>query len=554
MANTATMAECLDMFQNGWIVSSNYGNLITAENERQTIEDPGGGYTTESWVYRGTSIIDFPLPHTQDLSIQFENGKYIDAHIEFPMQSGIWDGAYNCSWTAHDEEGNVYEYREGEYATYLAGSASGNFNQSQEIRAAFLAEGARLEFTIFHEYVSDSGSTYAFGMHIIPNAYTQGTHYPTAGIEPWDLHTIGGVFMPFSYVDIDTSDLSTHALWDYFNTLITFDIEYDEGDDIPTGGGGGSYYDQNDSMSYPDLPSIGALDTGMVKLYSPTVAQMQSISSWLWSNNFFDNIIKNFTDPLNNIIGLYVSPIRPAVVSDTFKIGNLDSEIAVDRIGVNYGIKNCGTLKVKKYYNSFADYDNYRSFKIFLPYYGIVDISTDDFIGGTLNVEYHIDYFSGSATIMIKSQRESIPHILHQYSTNIYANIPFSGTNMMSYYQQMAGASVGVASSVVSGNIMGMTSGVTGLLSAHPNYGGSKSIGATGGLLGIQYPYLIECRSIRNMPSNYNKYNGIPLNKYQLVKQMTGYTQYESIRISAPQASDAELDEIEKIFKEGVIL
>lgn len=554
MANNATMAECLDMFQNGWIVSSNYGNLLTAENERQTIEDGGGGWTTETWVYRGSSILEFTPPQTQTINIEFENGRYIVVNLEFPAVGTYWDGSYNCSWTAYDEQGNVYEYREGEYSTHLSGGASGNFNQSQEIRAAFMSEGARLEFTIFHQYNSNSGSTYAFGMQFIPNVYIDGAHYPTVGIEPWELHTIGGVFMPFSYVDIDTSDLSTHALWDYFNTLITFDIEYDEGDDIPTGGGGGSYIDRNDAMNYPNLPSIGALDTGMVKLYSPTVAQMQSISSWLWSSNFFDNIIKNFSDPLNNIIGLYVSPTRPAVVSDTFKIGNLDSQIAVDRISVNYGIKNCGSLNVKKYYNSFADYDNYRAFKIFLPYYGIVDISTDDFIGGSINVEYHIDHFSGSTTIMIKTTRGGVPHILHQYSTNIYASIPFSGTNMMSYYQQMAGSSVGAVSSIVSGNVVGMTAGVTGLLSAHPNYGGSKSIGATGGLLGIQYPYLIECRSIRNMPENYNKYNGIPLNKYSLVKQLSGFTQYESIRVSGSRATETELNEIENILKEGVIL
>ena len=184
-----------------------------------------------------------------------------------------------------------------------------------------------------------------------------------------------------------------------------------------------------------------------------------------------------------------------------------------------------------------------------------MDLSTDDFIGGSLAVRYNVDCFSGTATINVMTQRaNSVPHILHQYTTNLFSAIPYSGVNMMNYFNQIGSASASLITQGMSGNPIGMTAGISGLISAHPTYGGSKGISMAGGLMGIQYPYLIECRSIRDMPPSYNKYNGIPSNKYKQVSTLSGYTEFDSIRVSAANATDTELSEIEKILKEGVIL
>ena len=550
----ATMGECIELF-NGHLKSTNYGNLTAGEYHSQNIYEGDN----ENWVYSGSAIISENCPVNKTLDIEFDENKFIRVTISMGSTSlGAWDGTWTASWEAY-KDGEPYLYRDGEYSTGIGATGGGNFYiNSPWIVAAFAVSGGKLEFmknTIFVSDEHESLHSYSIGLSFIPNIYDDGAHYPRVGLlQPYDVQRLDGIMLEYQRDSYDGESLFSDAIFDYFSDIIEAEIEYDEGDDVPSGGGGGSYYDRNDAMAYPNLPGLGALDSGMVKLYAPTTAQMLQISSWLWSDDFFDNIIKNFSSPLDNIIGLYISPLTPNTVSDTFKIGNLDSKIAVNRVGVNYMTKNLGTLNVKKYYNSFADYENYRAFKLYLPFYGIVDISTDDFIGGSINVEYHIDNFSGTTTIMVMTTRNGVSHILHNYSTNIYSAIPFSGVNMMSFYSQMLGSSMSIASSIATGNIMGMASGVTGLISAHPNYGGSKSIGSTGGLMAIPYPYLIECRSIRDMPNGYSRMEGIPTNQVKAISTLSGYTEFESIRISAAGASSQELNEIERIMKEGVIL
>ena len=547
----ATMSEIFALFD-GWLQSTNYGNIMAGEYKYIA---PGGSEPNNDWYEKGTPIISDSVPCTKEFDIIFNEHKFIRVSIAMEVGIlGMWSGQFSFSWRAY-LDGQPYKYESGGYEYGIGSTVGGSMAGDGAGTYPWTISGFTLQFNKETTTPLLTNSQYSVGMMLIPNVYEAGAHYPFAvPFEPYEEYTLSAIRANVGWYDIDDDNLQCDALVDYFSDIITAEVEYDAGDNIPTGGGGGSYMDRNDAMALPSLPTLGALATGMVKLYAPTASQMLSISAWLWSSNFFDNIIKNFSSPLDNIIGLYISPITPSTASDTFKIGNLDSEIPINKVGAEYLSKSLGRLNVKKYYNSFADYDNYRNFKLFLPYYGIVDISSDDFVGGYIEVAYHINFFCGAATIFVITTRNGTPHILHQYSTNIFTSIPFSGVNMMSYYTQMAGASAALASATVSGNITGMTAGVTGLLSAHPNYGGSKSMSAMGGLMGIQYPYLIECRSIRDMPPSYNKYNGIPLNHTQKVSTLSGYTEFESIRISAAGASSQELNEIERIMKEGVIL
>lgn len=537
--------DVMALFEGGGIVSENYGFIVGGSISNHI--PPEGKNRINS---RGTILQDIQFAKSYSITIDCGSNKAI--HFDWTYNG---DATYNCA-VSFTQNGEPYKY-EGE--TYVGGTSGININliDYQQRFAWISPEGITISIGLVTE---ENVSTSSWGFMAIPNVYDENTLYRK------DVPLLQSDEREISFVNCDIlSDfgrphdeltIGATIAYHFFEDITMPDISYEDGDPYsPTGGGGGTYVSRNDAIGYPDLPTLSAVSSGLVSLYAPSPAQMITISEWLWSDDFFDNIIKNFSSPFDNIIGLYISPVVPTTVGATFKIGNVDSELSVNKVGNPYVIRDCGSIKINKYYNSFADFDNFHSFKMFLPYYGIVDLSTDDFMGGTVSVRYYVDCFSGTATIMILTQRPNgAPHILHQYTTNIFSALPYSGVNMMGYFTQIGASASSLITQGMGANPLGMTNGVMGLISAHPTYGGSKGMSNAGGLMGIQYPYLIECRSIRDMPPKYNQYNAIPTNKTKQVSELTGFTQYESIRVHSVGATDTELQEIENILKGGIII
>lgn len=326
--------------------------------------------------------------------------------------------------------------------------------------------------------------------------------------------------------------------------------EYDTPDDNSTDTGGATFADVNDPVPHSGFPHRSAVETGFVSLYRPSVQEIRTISAWLWSDNFFDNIIKNFSSPLENIIGLFISPVTPPASASTFVIGNLNSNISCHRVTDQYYQRNCGSVHVSPTYNSFADYEPYTSYKLFLPFYGFADIATDSIMNKDVDVLYKFDLLSGDANIEVGVDG----HVLQSYHANVFMPIPTSGVNMMSFYSQTLAGAGQVIAGAASENPLAMAGGVMNMITAKPSYAGSNGISGNAGAMGIQYPYLIKCRAVRDMPDYYSKYDGIPYNRFATLSSMSGYTEIESCRLNIASASDDEVAEIMRLLKEGVIL
>lgn len=547
--------ELYSLFQSGFIQSSNFGQLIAG---RLTTDIDTGKNSITS---RGTVLVS-RMGGSYDgeiteFKIEFASGRYIHVYIR-ATEGGVGlleNLRYN--WGFYEADGTPYTFEGRSYGDSPTPFDHDIWDMNPIYETVWSIEPWAVSF--FREVTNNQDQTQSVtvGLMITPECYEEGAWYPfDVPIQTIQQRKCDYVTMPFIFADPSLESSTTEAMYQFFEDIITEEVEYDEGDEgNPTGGGGGTYESRNDYMEWPALPSLSVTSTGFVTLYAPTAGQLHSIANWLWSPSFFDNVLKNYSDPFNNILGLFISPITPPTVASVFKVGNVSSEITANKVGNQYMQISCGSVHINPYYNSFADYDNYRSYKIFLPYYGIVDLSTDDFMGGTVAVRYNIDFFTGSATIAIGTTRPNgAQHILHTYATNIFSQIPFSGVNMMNFYNQSIAAASSIISGGIGGNIATMGQGVLGLLNAHPTYGGSRGMGSTAGLMGIQYPYLIECRSIRDMPAGYNVNEGIPLNRVKRVIDLDGYTEFEQIHVKIAGATDDEALEIEKILKEGVLL
>ena len=115
-----------------------------------------------------------------------------------------------------------------------------------------------------------------------------------------------------------------------------------------------------------------------------------------------------------------------------------------------------------------------------------------------------------------------------------------------------SGASVGMGMALTATQIG--ASAANNAISNKPSFSHSGSMGGSGGMLGVQTPYLIIERPRQSMPEGMNKYCGFPSNIYYKLYDLEGFTQIEYIHLDNIPATAEELSEIDRLLKQGVIL
>lgn len=354
--------------------------------------------------------------------------------------------------------------------------------------------------------------------------------------------------------------------WFWDGNIVDNNPDYPPPDDDDTGGFG-SYDDVNDEIDVPPFPTISALGSGLVNLYSPDAAQLQAFSAWLWSASYYDNVIKNQSSPMENIIAFGFVPINVNTVNSTFKVGNLDSTLAANACATEYIEIDCGSLDVPEHFGGFLDYN--ADYQIYLPYIGFKPMRADDFTKGNIKVVYHIDILTGNTQAYVVCQNGNRnKHILYSYVGNCFTELPISGANFARMKQgQMTSVMSGVTSlvgagvSIATGNIGGAVSGVMGAIEAKQNYDMQKPDYEHGGglsgnaLFTYRTPYIIQTRYETNYPSNYKSLIGIPSRVYKTLENLSGFTKIESVIVDTlTHCTKSEKDNIINMLKEGVLL
>lgn len=339
------------------------------------------------------------------------------------------------------------------------------------------------------------------------------------------------------------------------------------GDPSDTGGGSGYFYSQNDVIGIPDLPSVQAIDFGFSSIYNPSVAEMQAIAAWLWSDDFDENIKMNYISPFDNIIGIALVPINVPSSAGILRIGNVDSNIAVNRVISQYGEIDCGSIDVHEFWGSFLDYN--ASYSIYLPFIGYRALKADDLVNGEIGVVYHYDLLTGLVIAFVWTIKEDgIKHVLYTYNGNMFYNVAFSGANFMSLYnQQLAATTSGInnavstATNLASGNLAGALSSLMNIGmaqrqydTAKPDYGRGGNSGGSAGIFSIRYPYLIQTLPIGQPPKGYNHMQGVPSQIAAQLSTLSGYTEVEAVVVDTLNCPQEEKEAIYKLLKGGVYL
>ena len=357
------------------------------------------------------------------------------------------------------------------------------------------------------------------------------------------------------YFNLVGNDIFEYALFGkYWNSEET-------APDNGTDGGGGTP-PTDEQLEMPDLPTTGALATHLISAYNVTLSELQILGKYLWSNSFVDNILKNYQDPMQNIVSCHILPFSPLLIpshASNIFIGNMDSNISSHRVNdtSEFVELDFGKIYLKSMYNTFGDFDTRVT--LFLPYSGYIELDVSDLMGngsggGYISVKYRVDILTGD---FIATVEASTPfsthygvetHIIEQKTGNMASQIPLSGSNYLSVYNTLF-ASIG---QFASSNILG---GVGTLMQTKPQYSKTGNVGGNTGRLGYNRPYLLVHYPNYREPKLWRGRNGVISNIAFTLSKLTGFIQVkkDTFKGDTIPCTQTELEMITDLLESGVV-
>lgn len=371
------------------------------------------------------------------------------------------------------------------------------------------------------------------------------------------------------------------------------DEPYEPVEPTGTAGGDGTYvFQDSDPIDFPTVPTLAAVNTGFVSLWSPTEQQMLDLSSYMWNANplTVDFWKKLVADPKDLIFGLSLVPLNLEDLGyidgqGSVVVGLVNTGIVMDKVSSQWVHFDCGSIDIEEAWGAYLDYDPYTKLEIYLPFCGVHPIRVDDFTPGVISLKYYIDLLSGTCVAVIKSTKSNkhgdvLDSVVYQFMGNCAAQIPVtsqqfadavrSAISIAASIGSMVAAGVGGAAAIgAAGSASAATaagahtlsrqlstgaSAVENVMNIKPAIERSGAIGSTAALLGVRTPYLILTRPRMARPDKQSTYTGYPSFITETLGDISGWTIVQAIHLDAIPCTAEEMSEIDELLKGGVIL
>ena len=314
--------------------------------------------------------------------------------------------------------------------------------------------------------------------------------------------------------------------------------------------------DTGGGVTPPLVVPVGSA-SALWAVYNPTQAQIDSLGAWLWSNNFVDQLLKMFNDPMQAIIGLHKTFIPPITggVQD-IKVGYLNSGVSSLTVPVQYSSVDCGTIDCAEYFGNVFDYSPYTRIYLYLPFIGFKELEVAQVMRSRINVTYHGDAFTGTCLAEVAVNRDGESGgVLYTYSGDCAARYPLSHGSYMGIVNAIAGIGIGIGTALAGAPSIGIAGAVGMAQHARATVEHSGSFSGNSGAMGIKRPYLVIMRPQTAMARNYEHFTGQPSNSNVVLGSATGYVRVKECHVEdITTATDAEKQMIESALKTGVII
>lgn len=342
-------------------------------------------------------------------------------------------------------------------------------------------------------------------------------------------------------------------------------------EDIEEGeiGGDGDFSISGDSLGVPPLPNIGILQSGMVKLYLPTVLELRSFAQELWTDNA--SIAAAFgamvASPIEAVINLGLLPLDLSTYrasSTQVQMGSYTMTTTMSPCDNEWYKMDFGTIVMPEKWGSALDYSPYTTLKLYLPYVGYVDLPPEETLKHAISVFYYINLFTGDFVAWVYSTLGSESKPIMQYTGNCMFKMPITAMDYSAYYKNQHDTMAGAISNFASGNVLGGLIDTVAFAAGSANPSGNvKRCGEFSGSTAIMaYPQPFIIRTIprqvfqgsRQDQSGFDKYVGFPSYKILTLSSGMGFCKINDIILDDLVLTDEEEKELRAILKEGVYL
>lgn len=307
-------------------------------------------------------------------------------------------------------------------------------------------------------------------------------------------------------------------------------------------------------------PPVLVPPTGMASalwsVYHPTQAQINQFGAWLWTDSIIEQFLRLMNNPMEGIISLhrvFVTPVDSG--NGTIVVGRLDSGVPTALVTQQYVYLDCGTVDLGEQFANVFDYAPYTGVSLYLPFIGIVGLSTSDVMRGSVNVTYGVDVFTGACLATVTVTRDGNTVGLYQYSGVASVSYPLTGAQNSGLLSGLLGIAAGIGS-VATGNVVGgaATIATSAVGAATTHMGRSGGFSGNAGAMGLKVPYLIVERPQTMVASTFPDQEGYPTNYSATLGEYTGFVRCRALHTDGIPATAQELEEIRQALASGVIV
>lgn len=335
----------------------------------------------------------------------------------------------------------------------------------------------------------------------------------------------------------------------------------------PDGYTGKASFDfHSDKVDFPtDPPSIAQL--GFINIYKCEINSLAQLGSTIfpdvqsavdvqdavskltesiWNSRLIDYIISVHCVP-TNVTGGTLTDIK---VGTRTLVGIMGRPITNEYVTFDFE-----TIHTDDIFTNYIDM--FVSCKIFLPFYGYVNLPPEYWNGGDLHIKYKFNVIDGSfmAYIYSKSKFSELESVIGQYGGTACIHIPTTGSNYSAMFSSLIGAGTQALGAVASGNYLGVASSMINVASALGSGGqmqGSGNYNASSSFMSMRRPFLLLESPVPSFSTNYTIENGLPLNVAYPLSSISGFTVIDNPQLHI-DCNDEEYNEIVNLLKIGVI-
>lgn len=324
-----------------------------------------------------------------------------------------------------------------------------------------------------------------------------------------------------------------------------------------------NYTDKID-LNKPTLSNVNVFN----RSFAVTSTNVRQLADFLWNadETKFQEIVKGLAlmgeNPMNGVIDLRLFPFNvarknSATEAEPIIIGRTNTGVNGIKLTENVNsLIDLGECTFFTKFKNFLDYEPYTTAQLYIPYIGVVPVSTAEFMGHKISVKMIVDYTTGAGTAIVF--KDDIPFIYRNGVVGV--SIPMTGTDSASYASTVVGnvvnGAMGIASATATDNISGLVNSANQMYSGFATPVQYQNASASSPSVATWQPqkcYFIIDRPILNVPDNYGRTVGYACEVTGKLSDFKGFTVVSNPEINF-RCTDSERQYIVNMLQGGVFV